>query len=225
MKPTILFVALGLLFAVACDTKQTAPATAATPASPETTAEPEVMAESAPMDHHAHHHQMLPADDIVPGSSLYQLNVALVGQDGKPRTWDDFRGKPVVVAMIYTSCTTACPLIVAEIKQILELSGRQDQPVLLISMDPERDDPAALTTMAKKHDLGPNWTLVRPAPDNVPEIAAALGVRYRRLPSKDFNHSQVIALLDSKGTIVARAEGLGPQRDAVVDALRAPVAN
>lgn len=191
------------------------------PATTSATVAPTTTPESAPGEHmnHEHHHETLPAAEVTPGSSLYQLDVTMTDQNGKPRTWDDFRGEPVIVSMIYSTCTTACPLIVNEIKQILKQAGTESLPVLLVSMDPERDNPAALLEMKKSHTLGDNWTLVQPGSDDVAEVAAALGVRYRQLPTKDFNHSQVISLLDTSGTIKARAEGLGPQRDAVVEAI------
>lgn len=173
--------------------------------------------------HSAHEHmehKVMPADAIDEGASVYQLDVDLVGHDGEPRSWKDFQGKPLVITMIYSTCTTACPLIVQEVKKILEAANAEDQQVLLVSMDAERDTPEALTEMKKRHHLGDNWTLVRPSESDVREIASALGIRYRKLPSGDFNHSQVISLLDADGLIAARAEGLGPQRDDVVEAVK-----
>ena len=179
---------------------------------------------SAPSDHDhaAHEHEVLPAGDIVPGASLYQLEVEFVGHDARPRTWDDFRGSEVIVSMIYTTCTTACPLIVSEIKQILKSADREHLPVLLVSMDPTRDTPEALTAMKERHGLGLNWTFAQTSDNEVREVAAALGARYRQLPNGDFNHSQVITLLDSTGSIVERAEGLGPQRETLVQKLNTP---
>ena len=101
------------------------------------------------------------------------------------------------------------------VSRISSISRTKSQ-VVLFSMDPDRDTPEALTAMAKRHEMGEQWTLVQPTTEGVSELAAALGIRYRQLPSKDFNHSQVIALLDADGTIVERAEGLGPQRDKLV---------
>jgi protein SCO1/2 len=177
-------------------------------------------ADAAHADHAAMNHQVLPAGEAVTGSSLYQLDVSLTGQDGKERTWDDLRGGPVLTSMVYASCTTACPLIVSEIQTILAAAAPPDVKILLVSMDPERDDPAALRAMAERHGLDERWILAASDDEGVRQWSAALGVRYRKLPSGDFNHSQVIALLDGSGSLVARAEGLGAQRDAVIQALR-----
>lgn len=222
---TILLAAtLAVGWTAACDKEK--PPEVAEESAPAKT--PTTGAESAPMDHGEHgdhaHHETLPAAEIPEGASIYQIEPELEAQDGKSRTWDDFRGQPLLVSMVYTSCTTACPLIVAEIQQILEQANAPRHRVLLVSMDPERDDPAALAEMAKRHELGENWTLARADADGVQEVAAVLGVRYRQLPSKDFNHSQVIAYVDENGVIQARTEGLGPQRSAVVEKIRADAA-
>ena len=40
----------------------------------------------------------------LPRDSVYQLPLKLTDQDGKPREWRSFRGKPRLVSMFYTSC-------------------------------------------------------------------------------------------------------------------------
>jgi protein SCO1/2 len=176
-------------------------------------------------DEHAAHdhsqHKTLPAAPIVPGASVYQLKVSLEDQHAARVQLDAARGEPVVISMVYSSCTTACPLIVSEIKRVLREAGAEDHRVLLLSMDPERDDPAALRAMAVRHKLPKTWTLARSSAADLPKLAAVLGVRYRKLASGDLNHSQVIALLDAQGVIVARAEGLGAQSEQLIRALKA----
>ncbi len=192
---------------------------------------PQAEPESAPAEAHQHDHdahsahehmdhKVLPATPVDKGASVYQLDVEFVAHDGETRTWDDFKGKPLVITMIYSSCTTACPLIVQEVKNILKDADTTSLPVLLVSMDVDRDAPAALADMKTRHTLGDNWTLVQPTENSVREVAAALGIRYRKLPDGEFNHSQVITVLNNEGAIEARAEGLGPQRADVVEAIK-----
>jgi protein SCO1/2 len=52
------------------------------------------------------------------------------------------------------------------------------------------------------------------------EVAAALGVQYRRLASGEFNHSSTIELLDADGRIAARSGQLGSVDPALVKAIR-----
>jgi protein SCO1/2 len=142
--------------------------------------------------------------------TIYPLHVSLHDQDGAPIGLDAFRGHPVVVSMFYASCPTACPLIVMHVKQIeskLTPEARADVRVLLVSFDPEHDTPAALRDAAEGHhvDLA-RWKLATGPDDDVRQIAAALGVSYRRTPGGGFAHDSVISVLDREGRVVARTD-------------------
>ncbi|MDR6840029.1 SCO family protein [Pseudoxanthomonas sacheonensis] len=168
----------------------------------------------------------------MPRDSVYRLSVQLTDQQGKRFDWGSRRGKVQLVSMFYTSCQYICPLIVDSGKAVdkqLTPSERERLGVLLISMDPKRDTPAALMSVASKRKLDPlRWTLASPAQADVREIAGVLGIRYRALADGEFNHTSALVLLDADGRILARTEQVGskvdPQFMALVRAsLRRPV--
>ncbi len=75
--------------------------------------------------------------------------LALVDQAGREVTLASFRGCPVLVAFAFAHCQTVCPLIVSD---VLAARGRFEgnQPaVLLITLDPWRDTPSRLPSIAK----------------------------------------------------------------------------
>lgn len=153
----------------------------------------------------------------LPSDSVYQLPVTLTDQDGRTRSWSAHRGKPQLVSMFYTSCQYICPLIVDSGKAIEKSLTPEQQKrigIVLISMDPTRDTPAALKSVADKRklDLG-RWTLASPKPDEVRAIAGILGIRYRLLADGEFNHTSALALLDADGRILARTEQMGTKPD------------
>jgi protein SCO1/2 len=91
-----------------------------------------------------------------------------------------------------------------------------------VSIDPEHDTPEALRALARARGLDPSrWRLLGAPDDTVREVAAVLGIRYRRLADGSFNHSSVITLLDRAGVIQARVEGLGQPADALKESLGA----
>ena len=153
----------------------------------------------------------------LPGDSLYLLQDRFTDQSGKAFSLADRRGKPQVVAMFYTSCRYICPLIVDSAKGVdhaLTPAERARLGVLLISIDPSRDDTAALASVARKRGLDPaRWTLARTDAGTVRRVAAMLGVRYRALADGEFNHTSALGLLDAQGRVVARTERLGPIPD------------
>lgn len=146
-------------------------------------------------------------DHAPPGGSLYQLDIPLIGPDGQPRGWDAVRGAPTLIAMVYTTCPAACPLIIQQVQGILGATGRDDARVLLVSFDPERDTPAALQALVERFTLDGRWTVTVSTEEGARQLAAALAVRYRKLPDGEFTHSQVVVLLDAQGVPVARGEG------------------
>ncbi len=102
----------------------------------------------------------------LPRDSLYQLSLPLTDQDGQRADWRARRGKPQLVAMFYTSCQYICPLIVDSGKAIehqLDATQKKKLGILLISMDPKTDDPAALKAVVDKRKLDTRrWTLASP---------------------------------------------------------------
>jgi protein SCO1 len=158
-----------------------------------------------------------PKQAPLPRDSVYQLPAKLTDQAGKTWDWRSKRGTPQVVAMFYTSCQYVCPLIVDSGKAVehaLSPEQRAKLGILLISMDPARDDPAALMSVARKRKLDPaRWSLASPAPDNVRGVAGVLGVRYRQLADGEFNHTSALVLLDRDGRVVARTEQIGSRVD------------
>jgi protein SCO1/2 len=165
----------------------------------------------------------------LPGDSVYLLDDAFSDQAGKSFRLADRRGKPQVVAMFYTSCRYICPLIIDSAKGVdhaLSPAERARLGVLLVSMDPARDDTAALASVARKRKLDPaRWTLARTDAGTVRRMAALLGVRYRELADGEFNHTSALVLLDAQGRVVARTERLGSVPDpAFLAAVKATLA-
>ncbi|QSX77657.1 SCO family protein [Agrilutibacter solisilvae] len=153
----------------------------------------------------------------LPRDSVYQLPLLLTTHSGAKQDWRGRRGQPQIVAMFYTSCQYICPLIVDSGKAIdkrLTAPQRQHIGVLLISMDPERDDPAALKAVVDKRKLDmTRWTLAAPPAGDVRAVAGVLGIRYRQLADGEFNHTSALVLLDRDGRILARTEQMGSVPD------------
>jgi protein SCO1/2 len=169
------------------------------------------------------HHEPLPAAEPLPNTSLYQLKAKLTDQHGTPLTLDAFRGRPVLVAMFYSSCTTICPMLISELQRVEALVPaelRAQVRVLLVSLDPERDTVERLAELATRHGVdGKRWHFARTSAGSVREIAALLGVRYRVLSNGEIGHSALITLLDRDGVIVTRVEGVASDAKAIAAAV------
>jgi protein SCO1 len=157
--------------------------------------------------------QSVAADEAYTDESLYQHDAVWTDQAGRQIQLGSFQGEPVLMSMIFTQCGYACPLIVRDMKQVaarLPDTARERVRFVLVSMDPERDIPEALTRFAAAHDLDPGrWTLLTGDQVDVRVLAALLGVRYNREPDGQFSHTNLMAVLNEAGEIVHRTRGLG----------------
>ena len=164
------------------------------------------------------------ATEPPPGDSVYQLDLPLVDQDGKTFDFAAGRGRPRLVSMFYTSCKFVCPMIVDTLRnteRALDPAVRAKLDVLLVSLDPDTDTPAALKRLAEqRHVDTPRWRLARTDAAHVRRLAAVLGVQYKQLGPADFSHSTVLVLLDAEGRIVARSDKLGDADKTFVEAVK-----
>ena len=159
------------------------------------------------------------ADSLPAGPSLYDLKMQLTTMRGDEVPFDVHRGHPVLLAMFYATCPSACPVLIENVKKLearLPPDVRARTRVLLVSMDPAKDDPATLMKAAERHGLDlSRWTLARTSEDHVRELAVILGVKYRGRPDGEIDHTSALFLLDGDGVIIEKVEGLGQPTDPI----------
>lgn len=164
---------------------------------------------------HDEHGPELKAKAPLPGTSIFRLESEWKNQKGEATKLASLRGNPRIVVMLFTRCDTACPLIVEDLKEIVkDVDAKRTNKidVSLFSLDSFRETPESLLAFSAKRKLPPHWGLFTSTADGVAELAAALGVRYKRLPSGDFIHSNIIYFLNSNGEAVAQKEGIKSPR-------------
>jgi protein SCO1 len=78
----------------------------------------------------------------------------LRNQDGEGVSMRDFRGKPVLVTFLYTTCEDTCPLQAQIARGALDQLGH-DVPAIAIAVDPPRDTPErARAFLSEQRALG-----------------------------------------------------------------------
>lgn len=157
----------------------------------------------------------------IPAESIYQLTDTFQTQDNKPITLSSFRGKPVVIGMIFTHCDYACPRLTADIKNIESKLGDKKEQVnfILVSFDSERDLPEQLKKYASSSGLDKNWTLLHGDETMVRTLSVLLNVQFEKDASGNFSHSNIISVLDKNGNLIFQKEGLGADPQGVITAI------
>jgi protein SCO1/2 len=137
---------------------------------------------------------------------------ALTTQDGAPLRLRDLRGKVVVVTFVYASCTDTCPILTAKLASLQgPLGANLGTHVIFVAVtvDPERDTPAALREYAARHGVGaPNWALLTGPPAEIQEVARRYGVFARRAPGGDVDHTFLTSIVDRDGMLRVQYMGV-----------------
>ena len=131
----------------------------------------------------------------------------LVDQDGRAVSEQDFKGKPFLVFFGFTHCPEICPAALFEMSEVLHKLGPDAERVnvLFITVDPERDTPAALKTYLS--NFHPSFTGLTGSASEIKEVAGAFRVAYGKEEGKGDNylmfHSTLIYLMGPDGAYLA----------------------
>jgi protein SCO1/2 len=113
------------------------------------------------------------------------------------------RGRPVLIAFIYTSCTSACPLLSARMARLQKklIAARLPAVLLSITVDPQRDDAKTLALFARGFGARPGWHFLRDEPARLEPVLAAYDEWTHVLPSGELDHPARLHLIDGAGRV------------------------
>ncbi len=177
-----------------------------------------LLAADAPAPRHAccaacANEKLAAAADAAPlgGRSIYQIDATWTNDAGQSVSLASFRGEPVVLAMFFTNCEYACPVLVNDMRRLrdtLPAEVRARAKFVLVSFDVARDTPAALKAYREQKALDAGWTLLHGDSPAVQELAMVLGLKYKQDARGQFSHSNLITVLNEGGEIAYQRAGL-----------------
>jgi protein SCO1/2 len=144
--------------------------------------------------------------------SIYQVESRWKTDADKEIQLSALAGKPQVVLMFFANCNYACPILLNDMRRIeaaLPEGLCTNVSFTLISFDTKRDTPKALALFRQAQGLAADhWNLLSGSDDDILELAALLGVRYKQDATGQFMHSNLITILNAKGEVVHQQIGL-----------------
>jgi protein SCO1/2 len=171
--------------------------------------------------------ELLKAGEEVP-------DTAFVDQDGRKRSFESFRGTPVVLTFIYTRCPlpTFCPLMdrhfVAIQKTLQQDAALPRVHLVTVSFDPAHDTPPVLKKHARElqADLR-RWTFLTGDRDEIDRFAMRFGVSVARAMNdpRDITHNLRTAIVDAGGRLVKTYTGNEWTPEQVVADLKTAIRN
>ncbi len=134
--------------------------------------------------------------------------LALVDQRGERVTLASYAGRWVMVTFAFGHCEDICPVIVQHARLARADADRPEVPLLVVTLDPWRDTPNRLATIATAWELAPHDRVLS---GTVDEVTAALDVwgiaRVRDQRTGDIGHGSTLILVDPEGRAAWRLEG------------------
>jgi protein SCO1/2 len=131
----------------------------------------------------------------------------LIDQDGKAISDRDLQGRPFLVFFGFTYCPEICPTTLFEISEVMRALGPDADraAALFITVDPERDTPAAMKQYVSSFD--PHVRGLTGDPERIAAVAKAYRVYVKKVPTGDgsytMDHTALVYLMDKQGRFVA----------------------
>ncbi len=151
-------------------------------------------------------------------------NYRFKDSESRPVDLADFGGRPVLISLIYTSCSHYCPIISQSLADGVEAAidalGEDSFSVLTIGFDVRNDKPSRLRAFRRSQGINfPNWHFLAADAETVLALTEQTGFIF--YPSaQGFDHLAQTTLLDKDGRIVRQIYGTDLTVPQVVEPLK-----
>jgi len=155
-------------------------------------------------------------DDFILEESIFNLTSKWKTQNDETIELKELKGDVLVIAMIYTTCKSYCPRLVADIRNIHDKVNNSAVKYVFVSIDPDTDTPETLKEYAIENNLdNDQWIFLQGTVENVREFSNVLAVKYKQISPILFSHSNIISVFDEQGVLYYQQEGLGVDNDII----------
>ena len=122
------------------------------------------------------------------------------GVSGRAITLSAQRGQVVALTFLYTTCPDVCPLTATQFRAAqTNLQGDGSRVTFIaVSVDPDRDTPAAVQEFSAAHGLATNWHYLVGGRAQLSPVWAAYGIGVQA-GSTTVTHNDAVYLIDSRG--------------------------
>lgn len=161
---------------------------------------PALLARAAPPPVNAH------GGAVVPPVAVPDLVVTL--SDGRASSLRRLLvGRATAVQLIYTGCTTTCPMqgaIFQRAQRLMPARAPADAQLLSLAINPDEDTPRALRDWLAQFGAGPEWVAATPRAEDLDRVAAFFGSGRDGLTT----HATEVGIVDRQGRLVWRTSEL-----------------
>jgi protein SCO1/2 len=138
-----------------------------------------------------------------------------------------FRGKPLLVSMIYTSCYHTCPVITRHLAGVVDVArealGADSFEVITVGFDTQSDTPERMRSFARGRGISdPRWHFLSADEATIRTLSEDLGFSFAPSP-RGFDHLTQVTVIDADGRVFRQVYGDAFTPPALVEPLKALV--
>jgi len=153
----------------------------------------------------------------------------LVDSRGAPVDLSRYRGAPLLISMIFTSCYHVCPAITqhldAAVRKAREALGEDSFAVVTVGFDTAVDSPEAMRLFARRQGVDdPHWAFLSGPEQTVRGLIENVGFVHFPSP-RGFDHINQVTVVDVDGRIYRQVYGAAFELPALVEPLKQLVFN
>ncbi len=137
--------------------------------------------------------------------------IELATADGGRLHFEDLRGRPVVLSLVYTSCYHVCSGLTLRLRESVKVArealGEEAFTVVTVGFDTPNDTPDRMRAYARERGaIQPGWRFASTDAAGMQRLAASVGFSY--FPStKGFDHITQTTIIDARGRVVLQVYG------------------
>ena len=131
---------------------------------------------------------------------------------GAPLALADLRGKPLVISLVYTSCSSICPVTTEHLHDAVDdarrILGDDSFTVLTFGFDASGDKPSRLRAFSNIHRLNrmTGWHIASADAETTEALLKELGFSWRDAAG-GFDHPSQTTILDAEGRVYRQLYG------------------
>jgi protein SCO1/2 len=147
-----------------------------------------------------------------------------VDDGGETVLLEQFRGRPLVISLIYTSCSHTCPILTSHLAQIVKIArealGAHSFAVLTIGFDTPADTPERMRAFARERGIDiRGWHFVSADAPTVAALTRDLGFLYYH-SAGGYDHLTQTTVIDAQGRVYRQVYGEAFPAPALVEPLK-----
>lgn len=149
---------------------------------------------------------------------------AFYDTDGQRRRLAEYRGKPLVISLIYTSCYHICPTTTRHLAEVIgraqSVLGEDSFAVVTVGFDSARDTADAMRQFARQQKVAAvHWDFLAADAATIEGFTRDLGFQFRAAGG-GFDHLLQTSILDAGGVVRRQVYGMDYETPILIEPLK-----